>query len=473
MLLQLWLTGTLLLAVNIQPARSFGTVYIRADGSIEPMTAPIQHDGSIYTLTDNIYDVIVVEKSNIIIDGNGLLIQGSGIGYGLELNAVSNVTVKNANIEGFYCGVYLKSASQSLILANNITANTDFGIMGYSSSNNTMRENKIRNNFYGIWLSLDSSNNSIVRNNITANNWQSISLFTSHNNTITGNEIVNNQYGIWLGYSSNNIISGNNIIATSGYGIELEERASNNSIFENKIMDNYGGIKLNRYSNYNSIFGNNIASNSGYGFLLSMCSNNTIYHNNLVQNSQQVYIETSVYINFKDEGHPFEGNFWSNYTGVDLNRDGIGDTPHIIDANNTDNYPLMGLFSSFTTSQSYYVNVVSNSTIEDFEYFESNATIRMHVSNTTENQTYGFVRISIPLTLMSEPYNVTIEGANPIYWNYTLYDNGTHRWIYFVYEHSTLEIIILSEFPSLIIVLAFMITTLVATIAFRKRKPRD
>ena len=36
-----------------------------------------------------------------------------------------------------------------------------------------------------------------------------------------------------------------------------------------------------------------------------------------------------------------EGNYWSNYTGADANRDGIGDTPHVINEKNTDNYPLM------------------------------------------------------------------------------------------------------------------------------------
>jgi len=36
-----------------------------------------------------------------------------------------------------------------------------------------------------------------------------------------------------------------------------------------------------------------------------------------------------------------EGNYWSIYNETDLNRDGIGDTPYIIDGNNQDNYPLM------------------------------------------------------------------------------------------------------------------------------------
>ena len=54
---------------------------------------------------------------------------------------------------------------------------------------------------------------------------------------------------------------------------------------------------------------------------------------------------TPGYPNFWDNG--CEGNFWSNYNGTDLNRDGIGDTPYIIEANNTDRYPLMSIIPEF------------------------------------------------------------------------------------------------------------------------------
>jgi hypothetical protein len=55
-------------------------------------------------------------------------------------------------------------------------------------------------------------------------------------------------------------------------------------------------------------------------------------------------------INVWDDGYPSGGNYWSDYTGVDLysgpyqnetSSDGIGDTPYDIDENNVDHYPLM------------------------------------------------------------------------------------------------------------------------------------
>jgi len=63
--------------LNVPVVRAGGTIYIRPDGSICPPEAPIERDGNIYTLTDNITSSgsgIVVERDNIIIDGAGYII---------------------------------------------------------------------------------------------------------------------------------------------------------------------------------------------------------------------------------------------------------------------------------------------------------------------------------------------------------------------------------------------------------------
>jgi len=62
-----------------------------------------------------------------------------------------------------------------------------------------------------------------------------------------------------------------------------------------------------------------------------------------VDNTNQVYMEGSA--NIWDDGYPSGGNYWSDYSGVDVNGDGIGDTPYIIDADNQDRYPLMHSWS--------------------------------------------------------------------------------------------------------------------------------
>ena len=113
-MLTLLLTSTLTLAFNIQPVKSTwtGTVYIRADGSIDPPDAPIQRDGNVYTLTGNITssaDGIVVERDNIIIDGADYTIQGIGTRayIGISLSGRNNITIKHTNIKNYAHGIWL------------------------------------------------------------------------------------------------------------------------------------------------------------------------------------------------------------------------------------------------------------------------------------------------------------------------------------------------------------------------------
>ena len=92
------------------------------------------------------------------------------------------------------------------------------------------------------------------------------------------------------------------------------ESSSNNLLTGNTVQSNYGGIRLLR------------------------CTN-VAYHNNFVNNTAQVSTLDSV--NVWDDGYPSGGNYWSDYTGVDVDGDGIGNTPYVVDAGNQDNSPLM------------------------------------------------------------------------------------------------------------------------------------
>jgi hypothetical protein len=61
-------------------------------------------------------------------------------------------------------------------------------------------------------------------------------------------------------------------------------------------------------------------------------------------------------MNAWDDGYPSCGNYWSDYNDTDLNGDGIGDTPYIIDTNNTDRYPLMSPYWYWSNPASYDLN---------------------------------------------------------------------------------------------------------------------
>jgi parallel beta-helix repeat protein len=282
-----------------------------------------------------------------------------------------------------------------------------------------------------------------------------VQMFLCSDCALLENEMSNNGYGVHPNWCNNSLIARNKVVNNEGGGIYLTN-SFNFSVEDNTVtLNRFYGIRLTNSQN-STLIENVITNNTGDGIHMVLSSNNVVYHNNFVDNTRQAHAEGEVTDNVWDDGYPSGGNYWSNYAGVD--------------SNNTDYYPLMGPFHSFNTSLGKYVNVISNSTIEDFEYFKNNSMIRMHVSNMTYNQVHGFCRVCIPHDLMFEPFNVTINGVNPIYWNYTLYDNGTHRWTYFEYEHSELEIVIMPEFPSFLILTLFIIATLLTTIIYKRKQ---
>ena len=433
-----------------------GTIYIRADGSVDPSTSLIHRDGDLYTFTYNIHGSIVVERDNIVVDGAGYTVQGAGAkdSKGIILSGRKNVTIRNIEIRAFWYGVYFENSLNNSVSENNITASVRYGIWFNASSRNIVSKNDVRNNGYGVYL--EYSSNNTLSGNCIADNGYGLYLYRSSNNTLSKNNVtINNVYGIWLHESSkSNSISGNSI-TDNGYGIYFLRFSTLNNISGNNITANKKqGIWLH-HSSKNIVAGNSIAHNR-YGLYLSLgflggSSDNLIYHNNFVNNTDQVYIENATGthlpppppVNVWDNG--YEGNYWSDYTGADKNRNGIGDSPYLItplESKQYDHYPLMGMFFSFNTSVGYDVNVISNSTIEYFAFFESNCTIKIRVSNMTANQTYGFCRIRVPHALMNETDHITIEGAEPYHVNYTLYDDGYNRWIYFSYRHSALLVTI-------------------------------
>jgi len=269
-------------------------------------------------------------------------------------------------------------------------------------------------------------------------------IFIDHSsgNDIRYNTIADNYEGISFDYSSNNMISRNNIL-NNYYAISLSH-SSNNMISCNTITDNYEGTRFH-YSSYNIISCNTITDNE-YGLYLTLFSSgNSIFLNNF-NNSNQVWIAQTLE-NFWDNGN--EGNYWSNYTGQDANKDGVGEEPYIINQDNQDNYPLMGMFSDFTVSslrETYHITSICNSTITEFGFRIGLETGNRIVSfnTTSRNNEAVFCRIMIPIALMDSPFIVLVdaEELTPMLLNIS---NETHTCLYFTYDQKNHVITIISS----------------------------
>ena len=288
--------------VNTQPvmSQSSGTIYIRADGTVEG-TDKIQRDGNVYRFTDDIYDSIVVERDNIVVDGAGYTLQGTEVpdSRGIYLSGIDNVTIKNMIIEAFRYGILIEDSSNNRITGNKIMNSVLSGIeLAESSNNNYISENQI-----------DSDERSLLSRGIL--------LTSSSKNSIHGNIIANNFEGILLKWSSENIISGNKL-TNNEVGIQLENSSEDNTFYGNNITNNGIGIYLRFCMHTKTTISENNVTNNNVGISIDWSSNNLLRNNRMTNNKYNFNVEDgplSYLINDVDESNTVDGKpiyYWVN-----------------------------------------------------------------------------------------------------------------------------------------------------------------
>lgn len=279
---------------RVLPVKSIegNTIYVDDDNTQGPWDGTLEHpfrfiqeginyasDGdTIFVFTGTYFEHVAINKTIQLQgeDQNATIIDANGSGCPIVLIAsgvkVTRFTLQNSgNVWYNDAGIQMKN-------------------WDYDTHNNTITENRIINNYDGIFM-FYTNNNYIAHNTIVKNRDAGIFIQSGgENNTITENIIVNNTMeGVFCFNTDRNKISYNSISDNKNGGVCIWE-SEENDIFRNIIQNMPVGIAVFDRCWDNNIYENTVAQNQ-IGLSIDYAPNTLVSKNNFLDNDKQATFE--------------------------------------------------------------------------------------------------------------------------------------------------------------------------------------
>ncbi len=276
-------------------------------------------------------EIIRIVSDNVTIDG--LYIINVGTSYTTDYAAIrvvksENFLIQNVVLEKLFFGIYLEKSDNGKVYHNKIIGdavdeyNSGNGIQLWYCHNVQVDRNIVQGARDGIYL--EFSDQITINNNVSANNLRyGLHFMFSNDDVYTNNTFENNGAGVAVMFSKrikmvDNIFRKN--WGSAAFGMLLKE-INDAEIIGNTFQENTIGISIEG-SNRIEYRNNNFINNGWAVKVLGACYTNSFINNNFLYNSFDISY------NSKLNDNVFENNYWSSYTGYDLNKDGVGDVPY-------------------------------------------------------------------------------------------------------------------------------------------------
>jgi nitrous oxidase accessory protein len=273
-----------------------------------------------------------VEVQGLVISNSGcnLTTFDSGI-----MIAGARARVRDCRIENDGFGIYLRGAGESVLERNEIlggpsipSAKRGNGIHLWNTKRNRILNNTIHDKRDGMYFSY-ADHNLIAGNHV----WDTrfgVHYMYSHQNRLLTNSLTRNTVGATLMFSRQSLVEGNLVSANRRHGMVIKQ-VDNSIISHNVVAGQNRGLFVQQASQ-NRFEGNIIATNDIGLYLSNASEQNVFVANAFIRNIDQVWQPPFETDQGRKGPNSFSeknrGNYWSEYTGTDRNRDGIGDTPY-------------------------------------------------------------------------------------------------------------------------------------------------
>lgn len=276
-------------------------------------------------------EIFKITSDNVTLDG--LFVINVGVSYTKDNAAIrvvqsKNFLIQNMVLEQLFFGIYLEKSSHGKVYHNRIIGqavdeyNSGNGIQLWYSKDVDVSKNHVQGTRDGIYL--EFSDRITITDNTSMDNLRyGLHFMFSNNDVYSNNTFENNGAGVAVMFSKFITMKDNTFRknwGTAAYGMLLKEindaEISGNTFEENTIGINIEGSNRIQYHNNDFI-------NNGWAIrVIGACYTNSFVGNNFLYNSFDISY------NSKLNDNVFEGNFWSSYTGYDLDKDGVGDVPY-------------------------------------------------------------------------------------------------------------------------------------------------
>ncbi|MCU7799796.1 MAG: nitrous oxide reductase family maturation protein NosD [gamma proteobacterium symbiont of Lucinoma myriamae] len=329
---------------------------------LQPLVDKLKR-GDVFIIPPGTYSGPVFIEQAITLDGQGKVTINSGGKGSVIILDTDGAVIKNLHLTNsgdhhndLDSGVQVRGNFN--VIKDNIIDDCLFGIDLQQSENNIVKRNHIsskdeelgmRGDAIRLWYSFDNkiigntirdtrdmvvwySKNNTIKDNTTVGGRYGLHFMYSQYNLVENNSYKNNSVGIFLMYSDgvkvlNNTIS--HATGAAGVGIGFKE-TSDIVVNDNKILFSSIGLSID-VSPYQpdtiNYFTNNLVAFNGVGIrFLANWKNNIFKNNHLKANISQIMVMGGKTAN----RNIWEGNYWDDYEGFDLDHDGVGDTPHDI-----------------------------------------------------------------------------------------------------------------------------------------------
>lgn len=299
-------------------------------------------------LTNNVAGFSLNNCNNNIINGNFF---NNHIAFGTLINAGSENNITNNTFKDNEAAIKFISTQNNQITSNIIDKNS-YGVYLLNSNGNLIKHSNILNlkpNGYGIY-SINCTANQAINNSIENNNQTNtigvylqggssnilsenniskqnngINVYNSSFNEFYNNNLTDNNLGIYF-YGGNEPLFSKNKMLNNSVGMKIIQ-SNHAKIIGNIVSNNTYGISLENFQ-CSIIIGNEFNNNQESLYLTLSSNNNLIYNNLFINNTRHIFLDNESSSNSFNCTKPAGGNYWSDYSGLDVDGDGYGDTPY-------------------------------------------------------------------------------------------------------------------------------------------------